>query len=161
MTLWFCRSYQAILVVEESNFHEMKNLSADVVAMLPSSGDTVHSSVIRFEHLRQFELWIHLSMNAWTTLSDHHSYHGIVMNWCDIDYEIHNVFTALRPIQSQHSGANIANTAFEVIYKFEIGHKFRYVMLDGVTNSDTAVGVLQSLLVSKYGQEAEHTKSSE
>jgi len=34
-------------------------------------------------------------------------------------------------------------------------------MLDGVTNNDTAVGVLQSLLVSKYGQEAEQTKSSE
>ena len=90
-------------------------------------------------------------MDIWTTPSGDRSYLGIVANWVDSDFNIRNVLIALPPIEGQHTGANIAATAFRVIEEYGFGSKVGYCMLDGVSNNDTGMSELQVLLVERYG----------
>ena len=93
-------------------------------------------------------------MDIWTCPTGNRSYLGIVANWCDVDFEIQNSLITLPVIEGQHTGANIAQVAFDIMEDYKISEKSGYFMLDNVTNHDTAVASFHSLLVNKYGLEA-------
>ena len=62
-------------------------------------------------------------MDIWTCPTGNRSYLGIVANWCDVDFKIQNSLIALPVIEGQHTGANIAQVAFDIMEDYKISEK--------------------------------------
>ena len=162
MMMWISTSRQAFLVIEHPKFRDMiSDLSIDAAEMLPKSSNTIRKAIItQFEKQKdvlkerftQSRSRIHLSMDAWTTPSGDRHFLGIVANWCDDMFEIHNVLIALPEIEGPHTGLNLANIIQKVVDEYNIGAKVGYFMMDNASNNDTAMQELQSLLISRYGE---------
>src|SRR5579859_1165448 len=164
MTTWISVSRQAFVVVEEPKFRDMiGDLSIEAEAMIPKSGNTVRKRV-KEEFIRQREILIdvfkksqsrvHLSLDIWTTPSGNRAYLGIVAHWVNEQSNIRETLIALPDIDGRHTGANIAETLFDVIKKYGIAEKVGYCQLDSASNNTTAIKELQPLLVNEFG---EHT----
>lgn len=163
LTTWIAVSCQAFLVIEEPTFREMiASLSSKAESIIPKSANTVRSWVVNEfqkqkealrERLQQARSRIHLSMDIWTTPSGNRAYLGIVAHWIDYDNEVREVLIALPDLKGNHSGSNIAATAFKVIKDYGIAAKVGFCMLDNATNNDSTIPEFRQLLMENYDED--------
>jgi hypothetical protein len=120
-------------------------LNSDVDRWLPSTHKTVRGWVMRqFEiekekikvHLQNTKTKIHLSLDIWTS-PNNKPILGIVAHYISDSGVLEQVVLAMKEIEGNHKGENIAPVVMGVIKDWGIGEKLGYIVMDNASNNDT------------------------
>lgn len=98
---------------------------------------------------------IHLSFDLWTS-PNCLALLGMVAHFFDGVDSVLTLPLGIPQLRGPHSGANIAQSASELIEWYEIGPKIGYFVLDNASSNDKAVDVLIKDLLDHEGYHATH-----
>jgi hypothetical protein len=120
-------------------------LNKDVDCWLNTSHNTIHEWVMRqFKnekvtvrmHLQKAQTKIHISLNIWTS-TNNKAIMGITAVYIREDGELEHTVLAVKEIEGNHKGENLAPIVMEVIEDWQIADKLGYFVMDNASNNDT------------------------
>ena len=115
--------------------------------MLPSSDTTIRTRVMllfqegqqRLRYLLQSAASsIHLTCDAWTS-SNSLALLGVVSHFVDESGALRTLLLALKELEGEHSGENMAIIILDVLSTYAIRNRLGYFVMDNATNNDTMV----------------------
>lgn len=103
----------------------------------------LYTAISHFTKSRTWEacLNIHLSFDLWTS-PNYFAIIAIVAHYIDRDGARQTKLLALRQLEGEHSGANIAQVVLNVVGEYRIGSWIGYFVLDNVSSNDIAVDLI-------------------
>jgi hypothetical protein len=122
-------------------------LNTDINSWLPNAHKTVRTWVTRqFEiekgkikiRLQNAKTVIHLSLDIWTSPSNKPIF-GIIAHYISENGALEQVVLAMKEIEGNHKGENLAPVLMEVIRDWGIARKLGYIVIDNASNNDTMV----------------------
>jgi len=127
-------------------------LNSNVDQWLPIAHKTVRTWVIRqFEiekgkikiRLQNSKTKIHLSLDIWTSPSNKPIF-GIITHYISDTGVLEQVVLAMKEIEGNHSGLNLAPVLMDVIRDWGIALKLGYMVMDNASNNDTMILALST-----------------
>jgi hypothetical protein len=122
-------------------------LNTDINSWLPNAYKTVRTWVTRqFEiekgkikiRIQNAKTVIHLSLDIWTSPSNKPIF-GIIAHYISENGALEQVVLAMKEIEGNHKGENLAPVLMEVIRDWGIARKLGYIVIDNASNNDTMV----------------------
>jgi hypothetical protein len=130
-------------------------LNKDIDRWLPSTHKTVRGWVLRqFKiekdkivlQLENAKSKVYLSLDIWTSPSNKPIL-GVVTYYISNSGVLEQVVLAMKEIENNHKGENLALVLLEVIRDWGIACKLGYMVMDNTSNNDT---IMQALSISTY-----------
>jgi len=147
-------------LVECSEFRAfLTYLNGDVDTWLPDSRETVKKWIMRqFEdqkakvkqRIQSAKSKIHISCDLWTSPNSL-AILGVVAHFVTEDGQLEHCVLALKDIDGEHDGGNLAATIMEVIEDWGFASKLGYFVMDNAGNNDT---MMESLSLGQYDAES-------
>jgi hypothetical protein len=79
-------------------------------------------------------------------IANYHALIAVVAHYIDSEGQRQQRFLALKPVEGEHTGVNIAAILLKAFKQYRVGKKIGYFILDNAKNNDTAVDeVLRAL----------------
>jgi hypothetical protein len=152
---WLVCCHIAFFQIENGYFRDLLfYLFPPLANLLPKAASTIRQWVIsafkeRKERLRHdmhdARSSISLSFDLWTS-PNHLAVLGVVAHFIDNTGTRRTAVLALREVEGEHSGENIADVLLQVIKDYKITGQIGYFMADNASTNDTCINsVLQAL----------------
>jgi hypothetical protein len=100
------------------------------------------------EDLHEARSNIHLSFDLWTS-PNYFAIIAIVAHYIDRHGARQTKLLAMRRLEGEHTGTNIAQAVLNVVGEYRIGSRIGYFMLDNASSNDTAVDLILKTLYPK------------
>ena len=120
-------------------------LNKDVDRWLNTSHNTIREWVMRqFKNekavvkmrLQKARSKIHISLDIWTS-TNNKAIMGITAVYIEEDGQLNHTVLAVKEIEGNHHGENLAPLVMEVIKDWEIAEQLGYFVMDNASNNDT------------------------
>jgi hypothetical protein len=129
-------------------------LNEDIDRWLPTLHNTIRGWVLRQfkiekdkirSQLANTKTKIHLSLDIWTS-PNNKPILGVIAHYISSAGILEQVVLAMKEIEGNHKGENLAPVLIEVIRDWEIAQKLGYMVMDNASNNDT---MMQALSIGK------------
>ena len=127
-------------------------LNEDIDRWLPTSHNTIREWVLRqFKvekerikaTLQNSKIKIHLSCDIWTS-SSNKPILGVVAHYISNPGALESAILAMKEIEGDHKGKNLAPVIMEVINDWKLASKLGYIVMDNAPNNDTMMKALST-----------------
>jgi hypothetical protein len=152
---WFTRKRIAFDQVEDDCYRDtLLCLNSAVGSYLPTSGNTIRNWIMDEYETRKQEVQdalharkglVHYSFDMWTS-SASMAMIAIVAHHISKTGEAKDCLLGLKQVESDHSGANMAEVIAPVIKEYGLQDRVGYFVLDNVKSNDTCVQALTAQL---------------
>jgi hypothetical protein len=142
--------------VEAESFRKIiEYLDITAINKLPHSGNIIHSDCFKYfkepklvikELLSTAHSQIHLSFDLSTSLNCK-AILTIIAHWTSNIYKMEAILLAIRELEKEHIGENIAQSVYDVVKDYNIIKNLGYFMMNNAGNNDTALEELNSLII--------------
>ena len=151
---WIVFCHISFLQLENKYFQDLLAcISSPILGLIPSR-NTFRSWVLEEfktqkkalrKELKRARSNIHLSFDLWTS-PNYYAIIAIVSHFMDSKGQRQTKLLAIRRLEGEHSGENIAGTVLQVIREYKISKRIGYFVLDNASSNDVAVDhILRSL----------------
>jgi hypothetical protein len=132
----------------------LEYISPEANCLLPHSPTTVSSWVTRIytqekEHIKQglqsALSSIHFTVDMWTS-PNFLSMFGVIAHYTDENGQLSHAVLAIKEIDGEHSGENMAHSLMEVLDDYQIKSKIGYFMTDNACQNDTMLQIISDKL---------------
>ena len=157
---WIIDRRHAFNEVEAESFRKIiEYLDITAINKLPHSGNTIHSDCFKYfkeaklvikELLSTARSQIHLSFDL-STSPNCKALLAITAHWTSNIYKAEATLLAIRELEKEHTGENIAQSVYDVVKDYNIVKNLGYFMMDNAGNNDTALEELNSLIIQDGG----------
>jgi len=89
-------------------------------------------------HLNEIIFKIHIFCDMWISLNDRFMFE-IIAHWIQINKSLRLITIKLFKVRNAYIKTNIINAFVDVLKKYEIIDKFKYIMLNNVINNDMII----------------------
>ncbi|OLL26463.1 putative AC transposase [Neolecta irregularis DAH-3] len=133
-------------------------LNVDIDTWLPGSHNTIKRWVIRQyksqkerikQHLHSARSKIHISCDIWTSPNSLPIL-GIVAHYITEDGKLRHSVLALKDIDGEHNGENLADIVVQVIKEWGFASKLGFFVMDNATNNDTMMRSISLKLLRQF-----------
>lgn len=124
----------------------LEALNSDIAAQLPGR-NTIRKWVLDLyqkekQRLRK-DLWqaksmLHISFDLWSS-PNNLALIAIIVHYIDTQGNAKQRLLAVKEVEGEHSGLNIAGVLLEVFKDYQIGRQIGYFVVDNAQNNDTAI----------------------
>ncbi len=157
---WIINRRHSFNEVEAESFRKIiEYIDKAAVSKLPHSHNTIRSDCLKYfnkakgiicEHLSTARSKIHLSFDL-STSSSCKALLAITAHWTSNDYKAEATLLAIRELEEDHTGENIAVIIYDMAKEYHIVEKLGYFMMDNATNNDKALKSLNSQIQTDGG----------
>ena len=157
---WIIDRRHAFNEVEAESFRKIfEYIDIAIISKLPWSANTIRSDSIKYfeesklviiEHLSTAHSNIHLSFDM-STSPNCKALLAITAHWTSSNYKAVATLLAIRELNEEHTGENMAEIVYQVAKEYGIVDKLGYFMMDNVTNNNRALKELNSLIQNDGG----------
>jgi hypothetical protein len=145
-------------LVECSEFRALlAYLNSDIDTWLPDTHETIKKWIMRQyegqkekvkQRIQSAKSRIHISCDLWTSPNSL-AVLGIVAHYVTEDGQLKHHVLALKDIDGEHDGSNLAAAVLEVVDDWDFASKLGYFVMDNAGNNDT---MMRSLSLGRYNQ---------
>ena len=157
---WIIDRRHAFNEVEAKSFRKIiEYLNAAAISKLPYSGNTIRSDCFKYfkeaklvikELLSTARSQIHLSFDL-STSPNCKALLAITAHWTSSTYIAEATLLAIRELEKEHTGENIAQSVYDAIKDYNIVNNLGYFIMDNASNNDTALKELNSFIIEDGG----------
>lgn len=157
---WLVYCHVAFQQIENRFFQDLIKMLNHRLADLIPSRNTIRGWVME-EFLRRKKLLredlqaarsnIHISFDLWTS-PNCHAIIAICAHYIDRTGSRQTKLIALRKVEGEHSGANMAATISKVFREYKIGRRIGFFVLDNASTNDTCVDIILRTLYPKMSE---------
>ena len=157
---WVIDRRHAFNEVEAESFRKIiQYLDNTALSKLPHSGNTIRSDCFKYfkeaklvikELLSTARSQIHLSFDL-STSPNCKALLAVTAHWTSSTYKAEATLLAIRELEKEHTGENIAQSVYDVIKDYNIVNNLGYFIMDNASNNDTALKELSSLIIQDGG----------
>ena len=131
-------------------------LNHDIESCLPDTHTTVKKWIMRRyasekdrvkQRIQSAKSQIHISRDLWTSPNSL-AILGVVAHYVTEDGQLEHTTLAMKDIDGEHDGGNLASTILEVIEDWGFASKLGYFVMDNAGNNDT---MMQALSLGRFG----------
>jgi hypothetical protein len=133
-------------------------LNDEVTDTLPKNHTDIRKWVIRQYKsmkgmlkvaIRNARSKIHISLDLWTSPNTL-AILGITAQFVNQDSKLQSVVLAMKEVEGEHTGGNMAKYVMEVIKDYKIEKQLGYFIMDNADNNDTLIASLSTTLRREY-----------
>ncbi len=155
LILWIVFAHIAIHQLLSGGFfiEVVKTISVEIAKMLPKR-DTLRRWVLELyfeekkrlkKRLHRSKSRIHISFDLWSS-PNYYALLAVVAHFIDHEGQRQQVLLAIKPVEGEHTGLNIASVILQMFKEYRIGKKIGYFVTDNASNNNTAIdAVLRAL----------------